>query len=155
MTTVPGHPNHIWIEADKPGAYVGVCSEFCGTEHAWMRFLVIAEEPQKFAAWQQAQLAPAAQPSGEAAKGLALFEQMTCMNCHAINGATASANVGPDLTHFASRLQLGGGVTENNEGNLRRWLQDPQHVKPGVLMPNFKFTDEQIGSLVAYFETLK
>ena len=31
MTTVPGHPNHIWIQADKPGTYLGFCSEFCGT----------------------------------------------------------------------------------------------------------------------------
>jgi len=155
MTTVPGHPNHIWIEADKPGTYLGVCSEFCGTEHAWMRFLVIAEEPQKFAAWQEAQLTPAAPPAGEAAKGLALFEQTSCVNCHAINGTTARAEVAPDLTHFASRRQFGGGVVENTPENLRRWFQDPQQVKPGVLMPNFKFTDDQVAQLVSYFETLK
>ncbi len=120
-----------------------------------MRFLVIAEEPEKFAAWQQAQLAAAAPPSGEAAKGLALFQQMTCMNCHAINGTPAEARVGPDLTHFASRRQFGAGVAENTPENVRRWLQDPQHVKPGVLMPNFKVTDDQLAGLVAYFETLK
>jgi cytochrome c oxidase subunit 2 len=155
MTTVPGHPNHIWVQADKAGTYNGVCSEFCGTEHAWMRFLVVAEPPEQFAEWEKAQLAPAAQPTGDAAKGLALFEQMSCVSCHAIKGTPANAHVAPDLTHFASRRQLGAGIDPNTPQTLREWLQDPQHVKPGVLMPNFKFTEEQINDLVAYFETLK
>jgi cytochrome c oxidase subunit 2 len=62
MSAVPGHPNHIWIEADKPGTYLGVCSEFCGTEHAWMHFIVIAESQPDLEAWQRAQLRPAARP---------------------------------------------------------------------------------------------
>ena len=66
-----------------------------------------------------------------------------------------SARVGPDLTHFASRRQLGAGIADNTPENLRRWLADPQQVKPGVKMPDFKFTDEQVTQLVAYFETLK
>ncbi|MEP6672582.1 MAG: cytochrome c oxidase subunit II [Chthoniobacter sp.] len=156
ITAVPGHPNHLWIEADKPGTYLGVCSEFCGTEHAWMHFLVIAQSQAEFDAWQKAQLAPAATPVGDsAAKGLALFQQTSCVNCHAINGTSANAGVGPDLTHFASRRQLGAGIAENTRANLHRWLKDPQQVKPGVKMPDFKFTDEQVTQLVDYFETLK
>ncbi|MEO6876392.1 MAG: cytochrome c oxidase subunit II [Opitutaceae bacterium] len=156
ITAVPGHPNHIWIEADKPGAYLGVCSEFCGTQHAWMHFLVIAESAAEFAAWQQAQLHPALRPAERvAAKGLALFEQTSCVSCHAIKGTAARANVGPDLTHFASRRQLGAGIVDNTPQNLRRWLADPQQVKPGAKMPDFKFTDEQLTQLVAYFETLQ
>jgi cytochrome c oxidase subunit 2 len=156
ITAVPGHPNHIWIEADTPGTYLGVCSEFCGTEHAWMHFLIIAEPPEKFAAWQSAQLRPAVLPSDPAArKGLALFEQTSCVSCHAIHGTIAGAGVGPDLTHFASRRQLGAGIADNTPENLRRWLADPQQVKPGAKMPDFKFTDEQLTQLVDYFETLK
>src|SRR6476646_4990137 len=45
MSNVPGQPNHIWLQADKPGTYIGQCSEFCGTQHAWMRILVVADEP--------------------------------------------------------------------------------------------------------------
>jgi len=58
MTNVPGQPNHIWLQADKPGTYIGQCSEFCGTQHAWMRILVVADEPSKFEEWQRAQLQP-------------------------------------------------------------------------------------------------
>jgi cytochrome c oxidase subunit 2 len=156
MTTVPGHPNHIWIQADKPGTYLGFCSEFCGTEHAWMHFLIVAETQDEFQKWEQAQLVPATPPSSDnAQKGLALFEQMTCVNCHTIKGTIASATYGPDLTHFASRKQLGAGIVDNTPKNLSRWLRDPQHVKIGVKMPNFKFTDEQVTQLTDYIETLK
>ncbi|MGI8955902.1 MAG: cytochrome c oxidase subunit II [Chthoniobacterales bacterium] len=156
MTTVPGHPNHIWIQSDEPATYLGVCSEFCGTQHAWMHFLIVAESPNEFQAWEKAQLMPAAAPPNDSARrGLALFQQMSCMNCHAINGTAANAGVGPDLTHFSSRRQLGAGIAENTPANLHRWLADPQQVKPGVKMPNFKFTEPQLNELVDYFEALK
>jgi cytochrome c oxidase subunit 2 len=156
MTTVPGHPNSIWIQSDHPATYLGVCSEFCGTEHAWMHFLVVAESPDEFHAWEQAQLAPAQIPtSGNAAQGLALFQTTSCMNCHAIKGTAATAGVGPDLTHFASRRTLGAGVAANTSDNLHRWLRNPQVVKPGVKMPDYKFTESQVKQLSAYIETLK
>jgi len=155
MTAVPGHPNHIWLEADEPGTYLGICSEFCGTQHAWMHFLVVAEPQEDFDAWTRAQLQPAAAPEGEAAKGLALFQQLSCVSCHAIKGTRANARVAPDLTHLASRQMLGAGIVDNTPENLHRWIADPQKVKPGVLMPDFNLTDEQVNELVAYFETLK
>src|ERR1043166_1025376 len=67
MSNVPGQPNHIWLQADKPGTYIGQCSEFCGTQHAWMRILVVADEPAQFEQWQQAQLKPAQAPTSNAA----------------------------------------------------------------------------------------
>lgn len=156
MTTVPGQPNNIWIAADHPATYLGVCSEFCGTEHAWMYFLIVAETPEQFASWEQAQLSPAQVPtSGSAAQGLALFQQTSCMNCHSIKGTAANAGVGPDLTHFASRQILGAGIVANNPANLHRWLTDPQEVKPGVKMPNYKFTPAQVKQLTDYIETLR
>jgi cytochrome c oxidase subunit 2 len=156
ITAVPGHPNHIWIEADKPGVYHGFCSEFCGTQHAWMQLRVVAQTAAEFAAWIQTQQQPAAPPAGAGAiQGRALFESLTCVNCHAIAGTVAEARVGPDLTHFASRRQLGAGVVPNTPENLHRWLADPQQVKPGVKMPDFKFTPAQLSALVAYLETLR
>jgi cytochrome c oxidase subunit 2 len=156
ITNVPGHPNHIWLQADKVGTYQGVCSEFCGTQHAWMHFLIIAEPQEDFETWESAQLAAAAPPVTEnAKKGLALFEQMSCVDCHAIKGTIASANIGPNLTHFASRRQLGAGIVANTPENLRRWLTDPQKVKPGAKMPDFKFNKEQVTELADYIETLK
>jgi cytochrome c oxidase subunit 2 len=157
MTTVPGQPNHIWLQADKPGVYIGTCSEFCGTQHAWMRILVVADEPSKFDEWERAQLQPGRTPTSDAAtKGLALFQTSTCINCHAIRGVTgADARVAPDLTHVASRRQLGAGIVENTPANMRGWLKNPQHIKPGVFMPDFNFTDQELDQLGAYLETLR
>src|SRR6266478_4271138 len=157
MTTVPGQPNHIWLQADKSGVYIGTCSEFCGAQHAWMRILVVAEEPSKFEEWQRAQLKPAqATNSDAAAKGLALFQTSTCINCHAIRGVTgADTRVAPDLTHVASRRQLGAGILENTPANMRRWLKNPQHIKPGALMPDFNFTDQELDELGEYLEALR
>jgi cytochrome c oxidase subunit 2 len=154
--TVPGHPNYIWLEADAPGQYPGSCSEFCGTEHAWMRFTVVAETPEQFAAWTAAQLEPSTPPAeADAQAGQQLFMQMSCVSCHAIGGTQAQARVGPDLTHLISRSQIGAGILDDTPDNLRRWLHNPQEVKPGAEMPNFEFTDQQVNELTAYLETLR
>ena len=157
MSNVPGQPNHIWLQANKPGTYIGQCSEFCGTQHAWMRILVVAEEPAQFEQWQQMQLKPAQAPTdGATAEGLELFRTSTCINCHAINGvAGANSRVAPDLTHVASRRQLGAGILENTPANMHAWLKSPQHIKPGALMPNYAFSDEQLDELAAYLSTLQ
>ena len=157
MSNVPGQPNHIWLQADKPGTYIGQCSEFCGTQHAWMRILVVAEEPSKFEEWQRAQLQPGQKPTDDATvKGLALFQTSTCINCHAIRGvAGADLRVAPDLTHVGSRRQLASGIIDNTPANMRLWLKSPQHVKPGALMPDFTLTDEQLDQLSAYLSSLR
>jgi cytochrome c oxidase subunit 2 len=156
ISNVPGQPNHIWLQADQPGSYLGACSEFCGSQHAWMHFLIVAEPEAEFETWQQAQLRPATAPVGDAAtQGHDLFMRSTCVNCHAINGTLAKGSVAPDLTHFASRKRLGSGVADNTPENLRRWLANPQQFKPGVKMPDYHFTDEQLTQLVAYFQTLR
>jgi cytochrome c oxidase subunit II len=157
MSNVPGQPNHIWLQADKTGDYIGQCSEFCGTQHAWMRILVVADEPAQFEEWQRAQLQPAqAATTDVMAKGLAVFQTSTCINCHAIRGvAGADLRVAPDLTHVGSRKQLASGMMDNTPANMRLWLKSPQHIKPGALMPDFTLTDEQLDQLATYLSTLK
>jgi cytochrome c oxidase subunit 2 len=121
-----------------------------------MRFTVVAQPPADFAAWQQAQLQAPAPPSApDAQLGEQIFMQMSCVSCHAINGTPAQAHLGPDLTHLAARTQIGAGVLDNTPDNLRRWLRNPQDVKPGVEMPNFEFNDQQVNELTAYLETLR
>jgi cytochrome c oxidase subunit 2 len=63
--------------------------------------------------------------------------------------------VGPDLTHFASRQTMLSGMMPNTRENLRKWLQDPQAVKPGARMPRFIYAKDSINVLVDYLTTLK
>jgi cytochrome c oxidase subunit 2 len=56
---IPNRPNHLWLQADRPGYFYGQCAEFCGDSHALMRFRVIALAPPDFAAWLENQEKPA------------------------------------------------------------------------------------------------
>jgi len=156
IDAVPGHPNTLWIEADQPGTYMGECAEFCGVEHTWMRFRVIAQNEADFDAWQRAQLAvPPAPSAPDALAGAHLFTDKTCVNCHAIAGTLGNQTVGPDLTHLGSREMLAGEATQNTPDELFRWLKRPDAIKPQSHMPDFKLTDDEAHELVAYLEGLK
>ena len=156
IDAVPGHPNTLWIQADTPGTYLGTCAEFCGAEHAWMRFRVIAQSESDFDAWQKAQLVvPSTPTTPEASAGAKLFADKTCVNCHAVAGTVANQTVGPDLTHIATREMLAGEAAPNTPEVLYRWLKDPNAIKPESHMPDFKLTDDEAHQLVAYLEGLK
>jgi cytochrome c oxidase subunit 2 len=48
---IPGRTNEYWFQADEPGRYPAICSEFCGLWHARMRMDVTAEDPRDFERW--------------------------------------------------------------------------------------------------------
>lgn len=50
VDAIPGMSNVWRIQADTPGVYQGLCAEFCGVEHAGMRFDVVVHEPGDYAA---------------------------------------------------------------------------------------------------------
>lgn len=156
MDVVPGddnadHATHVYLEPLVPGIYEGVCAEFCGNSHAWMRFQVIVHTPEEYEAWVQAEAAkPAAPASAQAQEGERLFQQMACLSCHASGGLEGRPDYAPDLTNVSRRAKLGAGVLTNSPENLRAWLKDPQTYKPGCYMPDFNLTDQQLDALVAY-----
>ncbi|MDA0270219.1 MAG: cytochrome c oxidase subunit II [Chloroflexi bacterium] len=154
---VPGHTNQLWFTPNTVGEFMGQCAEFCGLSHANMRFRVFVHTQEDFDAWVQSQLAEAATPEeGLAAAGAQQFTMSGCIGCHTVRGnALAMGVIGPELTHFGSRTRLAGGMVENTEVELRRWLKNPPAMKPGSIMPNLNLTDEQIDSLVAYLYSLQ
>ena len=52
---VPGHTNHAWFKATKPGVYDGACAELCGENHAQMRNSVRVVPVAEFHAWRARQ----------------------------------------------------------------------------------------------------
>ena len=165
---IPNNDNHMWMQADEPGEYYGQCAEFCGESHANMRFKVIAQPRADFEAWLLAQTQDALIPSDAlAVEGETLFmsREGSCFSCHTIAGtARAKGTTGPNLTHFASRAEFAGGIMENNQENLRKWLQNPQAMKPGNVMARDggvyngsldALTEPQVSALVAYLRSLK
>jgi len=153
---IPGHDSEIWIEADRPGVYRGLCAEFCGYQHAHMGFLVIAETPERFGAWYNSQLQPAVLPSTPLQqRGRQVVESAPCAVCHNIQGTQASGRLGPDLSHLASRRTLAAATLANTPGNLAGWIVDPQTVKPGNHMPANSLSSEDLQAVLAYLGSLK
>ena len=179
---VPGRTNVINFTAEKVGTYSGQCAEFCGEQHANMRFTVVVQTQADYNSWLAAQKAPpATPPAGSlAAKGRDLLlglngqQILPCVGCHTINGTKAEGSgppdvvppsrddpsyrtVGPNLTHFGSRTGIAGDILSNTPANLFKWIHDTQAVKPGNDMPNFGgvLTSNQINAVVAYLESLK
>lgn len=156
LDLVPGLTNEMWLQADEPGIYFGECAEFCGIQHAKMGFIVVAEPLDQFNAWMEAQKQPAPEPTDSLAiQGQQIFLSSTCINCHAIAGTHASGDLGPDLTHLASRKTLAAATIPNSRGNLSGWISDPQHIKPGALMPPTNLTGTELQALLAYLATLE
>jgi len=156
IDAIPGRRNFIWIQADQAGEYKGACAEFCGAQHAWMRFRVVAQDPADYDSWLAGQAAPATEPESEEAKtGRERFRQLTCSNCHNIRGVNQQRQFAPDLTHLAGRQMLAGERIENTPENLRRWLHDPDSIKPESLMPNLHLDDNDLNALTAYLAALK
>ena len=54
-----------------------------------------------------------------------------------------------------SRRTIASGAAENTTENLRLWIQKPDAIKPGSLMPAMQLTDKDLDALVRYLETLK
>ena len=154
--TVPGRVNHTWLEADSPRRYRGQCAEFCGLQHAKMAFFVVAQSQDDFDAWLEAQSEPAREPAGASAlAGQEVFLNSTCAGCHAIDGTSANAELGPDLTHLASRDTIAAGVLDNNRSNLEQFVSDPQSLKPGAIMPPTELSSQELQTLVDYLEQLE
>src|SRR6476469_7495153 len=90
--------------------------------------------------------APTATP---ALDGKALFLAKGCATCHrhAAVPTTNGVAIGPDLTHYT-----------NSPDFLRRWLADPQSVRPQTApafgpsgtMPNLHLNPDEIEALIAF-----
>jgi cytochrome c oxidase subunit II len=149
---IPNRVNSTWIDPREPGLYLGNCAEYCGTQHANMLIRVIVHPGGDFDKWVAAQQQPATDDP-EVQTGKQAFQ--TCMSCHAVQGTLAKGSAGPDLTHLMSRQTIGAGVVMNTAANLRAWVDNPQAVKPGCLMPRMGLTNQQLDAVVSYLQSLK
>jgi cytochrome c oxidase subunit II len=180
---VPGHSNDKVFRADTVGTYRGICTEYCGLQHAHMSFELVVKSQDSYVSWLHNQQNAAQTPTdANAVAGMKLF-QGSCVGCHGIVGVNlnsfsdthANVLVGPNLTHFGLRTSIAGLVLTWNPQScvvgtdssgkpaiqnpsacgLYQWLHDPQAVKPGNDMVIGKLSDTQIAQLIAYLESLQ
>ncbi|MFN3929043.1 MAG: c-type cytochrome [Thermoflexus sp.] len=78
--------------------------------------------------------------------GALLVERYGCRRCHRIGDR--GGILAPDLNGITRRVDDPAHVV------LRLWLRDPQSIKPGTAMPNFRLSDSEIEAILMYLKTL-
>lgn len=71
--------------------------------------------------------------------------QDMCMSCHSLKGQGSTEGPGPALDGVGNRY---------SKDFLRRWLKDPESVKPGTEMPNLELEPQVIDELTEYLSNL-
>lgn len=151
----PGHTTELAVEANEPGHFRGRCTEYCGIAHAQMILHVLAVERDEYDTWLAEQAEPAPDPqTAEEQRGQEIFLD-SCIYCHEVRGHGPSTEVGPDLTHFASRDTLASGILPRERDHLETWILDPHELKPGAPMPGTALDEEDLEALLDYLESLR
>ena len=83
-------------------------------------------------------------------RGPLLIREYGCGACHTLPGiAQTPRTVGPSLERVKVQLYIAGTLT-NTPHNLRRWIQDPQQIRPHTAMPNLGVGLEDARDIAAY-----
>jgi cytochrome c oxidase subunit 2 len=151
---IPGRTNHLWFRTAGPGLYLGQCAEYCGAQHANMLLRVSVDPADEFMHWLGHE-SKSASPDDPANEPQRAFQRQSCVNCHAVRGTRARGTYAPDLTHLMSRQTLASGMIPNTPDNLRLWVDDPQNIKKGCLMPAFGLGKRDRDLVLRYLLTLR
>lgn len=153
---VPGRYNKAWFEAHKPGDYLALCAEYCGTSHSDMLARVVVHPPGEFEKW----LSEAADPfrTRSFAEVGALIFVKRCSGCHTTDG---SIGTGPSFKRlFGDTVHLSDGSTLiADENYIRESIVDPhKQIVQGyaAVMPTFKgqLSDRDITAIIEYIKEL-
>jgi cytochrome c oxidase subunit 2 len=114
-------------------------------------------------AWRAKQFPEKDENPGLIQQGRQLFASKTCISCHTIRGVPGALGItGPDLTHVGARSSIAGGLLDNTPEQIRRWIHNPELVKPGnkmwvtgYLVNHIQLTPDDEAGLAAFLESLK
>ena len=84
------------------------------------------------------------EPAARTGRGDQVFVAQGCYGCHQIG--KFGTPIGPDLS------RLGG---KHRAPYLRRWLRDPESVRPTAHMPKLELSVEEIEALATYLASLE
>ncbi|HEU4642983.1 MAG TPA: cytochrome c [Gemmatimonadaceae bacterium] len=91
---------------------------------------------------------------GDPERGKALIQNYGCNSCHMIPGVQDGGTVGPPLTAWSRRTYIAGEV-QNTPDFLIRWIEMPQAIEPGTVMPNLGVTEGNARDIAAYLYTIR
>jgi len=94
-------------------------------------------------------------PGADPDRGRQAIRDYGCTACHTIPGVTnADATVGPPLAGWAKRASIAGHYPNTPE-NLIAWLEAPQQMAPGSIMPDTGLSEATARDISAYLYTLQ
>ena len=129
---IPGSPQELWFRADRPGTFVGQCTELCGAEHAKMTTVVEAVSPEEFDSWvddRRSEQDAAGSPLGqEEWEGV-------CAKCHGLGG---EGGIAP---------RIAGSPILTEAEDLENLVRNGRGRMPAV---GSDWTEDQVDALVAY-----
>ena len=85
-------------------------------------------------------------PAADPAAGPSLYGESFCASCHAVQNAAGNlvgGDLGPELTRIGNKAKPEW---------LAAWLQNPRVYDPTTPMPHYRFTPQQIGTLVGFLQ---
>jgi cytochrome c oxidase subunit II len=155
---VPGRYSSVWFQADKPGMYDILCTQYCGDEHSNMLATLEVHSPADYEAWlKNAANYLKTLPPVEAGKRL--YRSRGCMQCHSIDG---TAGTGPSFKGvYGKSVKLSDGKSVMVDDNyIRESILDPQaKIVDGFqpVMSTYKglVSDDEITALIEFIKSLK
>ncbi len=168
LDTNTDNVNTFWLQIDSDAAeeagnlFYGKCAELCGPSHALMDSKVRAVSRDEYDRWikgMKAAKEPQKPETALAKKGEEIFNEKGCISCHAVTSANSTieaARIGPNLTDFGERAYV-VGILQNNKEELKKWLKNPESVKPANKMTGTyeELTEEELDALAEYLLSLK
>ena len=170
---LPGRFAELWFEAVTPGTYDVFCTQYCGTNHSFMRAQVIAMPQAEFDTWfrqQQGGLvrrddasAPGSDDIGNVAvplrkQGEAVAATKGCFKCHTIDG---TPHIGPTWLGMYGRHEVmsDGERLVVDEPYMTESMMDPEaKLVAGFepVMPSYqgKLTPLEVAAILEFIKSL-
>jgi cytochrome c oxidase subunit 2 len=154
---VPGRYTQTWFEAQEPGDYPLLCTEYCGTGHSDMLSTVTVHASGTFEQWlEAASNLFDTMPPAEA--GEMLVQRSGCVQCHSLDG---SGGIGPSFVDlYGHEFQVQSGETlVADENYIRKSILEPMaDIVLGYepVMPTYagKLKDKEIGYIISYLKSI-
>jgi len=162
---IPGFVKDAWFKIDKPGRYLGQCSQICGKEHGYMPIVVDAVSADDYAKWiadKKAKMPPppvvaeaapaaAAAPAEDPNKKWTADElkangaKVYAANCQACHGAEGKGTP-PAFPPLAGSKVANGAKGAQIDLELKG--------KPGTAMASFaSLSDSDLASVITHTRT--
>jgi cytochrome c oxidase subunit II len=158
MDVVPGRYSTVWFQADKPGTYDLLCTQFCGDEHSNMLATLEVQTRADYDAWlKNAANYLKTLPPVEAGK--ILYHRRGCAQCHSTDG---TAGTGPSFKGiYGKSVKMSDGRSVTADDNyIRESILDPQAKTVAGFQPvmsTYKglVSDDDITALIEFIKSLK